>query len=756
VASVTAKWLYRHSSQSVALGIVRFAEELPADSPFAPREALAGKDARTLARELLGMTQDDLSPAFRASPMKRAKLRGLKRNAAVVLGNVGTLADAAVLEQALATPSRSCASTRRGRSRASTRGSSARDAYRRGGAVPRAVPRVVPAPDPHGLAATPKGARGLMAFAACCHVALTRGVPARRAWPHAAWTTTPYIRRRRPRLLRPRPMPRPVCRSRFASRAAPFFALATGALVELAPAASVHAQPRRAAAPAAPAPAAGAPALWVPRSVRRAYANGTRSPDGRPGPRYWQNRARYEIALDVTPAARTVRGRETVTYANASPDTLRAVVLKLLLNVHKPGAVRLAPAAPDYLTAGLQIDSVLVNGAPVAWADDAASGTVRRLPLPSPLLPRDSVRLTFAWHYALASAPGREGMLDSTTAFLAYFYPRVAVYDDVEGWDTMPFTDAQEFYSDFNDYDVTLRVPARALVWGTGTLANPEAVLRPEALRRYRASLTADTTIHVATRAELAAGQVTAGAATPGATNVWRFTARGVPDVAFAVGDHYVWDAASVVVDSATRRRASVQAAYHDTAPDFPHMVRFGRDGLAWLSRQWPGVPYPYEQATVVQGFADMEYPMMVNDNSVADTAFARFVVEHELAHSWFPFHLGTNETRYGFMDEGWATAFEYLLNQVRRGPAQAAALFREFRVAEWIADPRRSRTCPSSSPATPSPAPRSTTTSTARRHSAIWPRRSCSATPRSAPGSTRSSSAGGVGTRSRGTSSRR
>ena len=431
-----------------------------------------------------------------------------------------------------------------------------------------------------------------------------------------------------------------------------------------------------------------APTLPQPRAVRRAFAAGTRATDGRPGPRYWQNRARYAITLAVLPPDRTVRGREQIVYANNSPDTLRSVVVKLFVNVHKPGAARESHAPAAYLTPGVTVDSFAVNGTATPWPANPNAGTSQRVRLAAPLLPHDSVRLAFAWHYELSREAGREGMLDSTTAYLAYFYPRVAVYDDYNGWDTMEFTDAQEFYSDFNDYDVTLRVPARDVVWGTGTLANAAAVLRPPALARFRASLASDTTIHIATRADLAAGGVTTNAADPRATNDWRFTATNVPDMTFAVSDHYVWDAGSVVVDSATRRRAGVQAAYNDTAPDFPHMVQFGRHALGWLSRNWPGVPYPYEKTTVVQGSADMEYPMMVNDGSTSDTTFSRFVAEHEIAHSWFPFYMGINETRYGFMDEGWATTFEYLINQADVGPERAATFFREFRVAGWIHDP--------------------------------------------------------------------
>src|ERR1700681_1154098 len=211
-------------------------------------------------------------------------------------------------------------------------------------------------------------------------------------------------------------------------------------------------------------------------------------------------------------------------------------------------------------------------------------------------------------------------------------------------------------------------MPTNYVVCDTGTLLNPSEVLQPAALDRFNRSFTSDQTIHVATRADMAAKAVTRQS-----RNTWRFRAGNIPDMTFNLSDHYVWDAASVVVDDATHRRASVQSAYNDTAADYHHMVDFGRHSLDWLSHNWPGVPYPYEKTTIVQGFADMEYPMMVNDGSNADTVFSRFVVEHEIAHTYFPFYMGINESRYAFMDEGWATTFENLIGTADLGKEAAA-----------------------------------------------------------------------------------
>src|SRR6478672_4667016 len=234
--------------------------------------------------------------------------------------------------------------------------------------------------------------------------------------------------------------------------------------------------------------------LYRPRAIKQAFDKGTRSPDGRPGPKYWQNRGRYSITVTALPPDRTVRGTERIVYFNNSPDTLKALNFKLFLNIHKPGAPRVGGADTAYLTPGVTVNAFTVNGQSVPWRN-ASTFTNRHVALPSPVAPRDSVTLTFDWNYEISLESNREGMIDSTTWFLAYFYPRVAVFDDYNGWDMMDFTDQQEFYSDFNDYDVTVKVPANYVVWGTGTLLNASEVLQPEVLKRYQESLTSPTTV---------------------------------------------------------------------------------------------------------------------------------------------------------------------------------------------------------------------------------------------------------------------
>ena len=426
---------------------------------------------------------------------------------------------------------------------------------------------------------------------------------------------------------------------------------------------------------------AKAQTLPKPPEIQKAFTASTRSEDGRPGKAYWQNKAVYNITVTAAPPAKTIRGTEDITYINNSPGALKELVLKLFLNIHKPAAPRMGQSGKDYMTDGMFIDAVTVGGKPVAWKNDAGTYTIAKLPLPAPLAAHDTLKLSFAWHYDVSVQSGREGAIDSTTFYLAYFYPRIAVYDDYNGWDTTPFNDALEFYSDFNDYNLTVQVPANYTVWATGTLTNPGAVLRPAIASRYKQSLTDNNIMRIADPRDVAAKAVTASAE----TNSWQFTAENVPDVALGFSNHYVWDAGSVLVDKATGRKASVQAAYNDTASDYHFMVAFGKQSLDWLSNAWPGIPYPYEKSTVFQGYADMEYPMMVNDSSFPDTTFSRFVVMHEMAHTYMPFYMGINETTYGFMDEGWATTLEYLFNADKMGKEKADAFFKQFRVQGWI-----------------------------------------------------------------------
>jgi hypothetical protein len=422
---------------------------------------------------------------------------------------------------------------------------------------------------------------------------------------------------------------------------------------------------------------AGSQTLTMPPEIQKAYANDTRSLSGKPGNKYWQNHGHYTISVTVMPPDNTIRGVEQITYFNNSPDTLNHLNMKLIVNVHRSGG---RSGVAD-TSAGIKVDEIKIRGVKTPWDNNEAITTNQMVDLSEPLMPHDSIKLDIAWHYNLSHRRGRDGIIDSTSFYIAYFYPRISVYDDYKGWDTQPHTGSLEFYNDFNDYTVNVTVPKDFMVWATGTLQNPLEVLQPDVAERLLQSMTNDSTIHVAAMQDWAGKKVTA----QNSSNTWKWAADNVSDIAMGISDHYDWDAASVIVDNKTGRRVSMQAAFEDSAEDFHHSVQFGRYSLAWFSNNWPGVAYPYPKSTAFQGFADMEYPMMINDSHAPALGFAELVQDHEQAHTYFPFYMGTNESRYAFMDEGWATTFEYLIGITENGQKAADDFYKSFRVTRWI-----------------------------------------------------------------------
>ncbi|MGN7783227.1 M1 family metallopeptidase [Niabella sp. 22666] len=423
--------------------------------------------------------------------------------------------------------------------------------------------------------------------------------------------------------------------------------------------------------------------LYMPRNIKAAYDKGTRSLKGVPGVEYWQNKGVYDISVRVDPLSKIVTGSETIVYTNNSPDTLKELVIRFVNNLHKPEAPRYDYFSSDFLTEGLKIKTLSIDRF-IYKTDGSNWGTVSPIELAKSILPGQQVQVKIEWSYPLSKESDREGQIDPQTFFCAYAYPRISVYDDYNGWDQLQHLGRQEFYNDFNDYNLKVQAPKNYVVWATGTLQNAEEVLSADALKRFKSSFTATEIVPVATAEQMKQGFITA----QNEWNTWHFTADNITDVTFALSSQYVWDAGSIMVDSVSGRRVSMQAAYKEGAADFKQYVNWGKYCLQWFSSKWPGVPYPYTTMTAIQGFADMEYPMMVNDASIEDLKDSRLTLDHEVAHTYFPFYMGTNETRYAFMDEGWATAFEYLIGIEENGKTYADSAFKALRVERYINDP--------------------------------------------------------------------
>ncbi len=420
--------------------------------------------------------------------------------------------------------------------------------------------------------------------------------------------------------------------------------------------------------------------LYMPRNIKKAYEKGTRDISGKPGKNYWQNKGVYDIKIKVNADTKIVSGSETISYSNNSPDELKTLAIRFVNNVHKPQSPRAGYVSKDYLSDGLTIKSLIINGEKYDLNSDF--GTVTSVKLNKALSANSKSEIKIDWEYPLSVESGREGQIDPNTFYVAYSYPRISVYDDYNGWDMLAHSDRQEFYNDFNDYSFEISAPKNYVVWSTGEFLNPEEVLQKTFLKRYKESLKSDKIIHVANESEMKSGLVTK----QNDWNVWKFKANHIPDFTFALSNHYVWDASSVQLKS---KRVSVQAGYKVGAKDFEQYTGWMRYNIDWFSKNWPGVEYPYNAMTAIQGYADMEYPMMINDTSIPDDfQDARLTADHEIAHTYFPFYMGINETRYAFMDEGWATTLEYLIGIDHSGKEAAEKFFKNFRVKRWINDP--------------------------------------------------------------------
>ncbi len=395
--------------------------------------------------------------------------------------------------------------------------------------------------------------------------------------------------------------------------------------------------------------------LYLPLDIKQAYEKGTRSSNGAPGANYWQNSSDYTIKVALDPATRIVKGEETVVYSNNSPDTLKQLVIRLYPDIFKKGNNRNEIVAPEDITEGVTIQEVVLDGKSIELDSRRPmvrrSGTNMFVNLASAIFPSSKATIKISWSYAIPKKTHiREGLYGESSFFVAYWYPQIAVYDDINGWDKINYTGTQEFYNDFNNYIVDITVPNNFIVWATGVLQNPDDVLEKEYASRYKNSQTSDEIINIIKQEDLRKGKITQNKQ----QHTWKFKAESVPDFAFATSNKYLWDATSIIVDAQTGRRTGVGAAYNPDSKDFYEVARYGRETVDFLSRQMPGIPFPYPNITVFNGSGGMEFPMMVNDGSYG-LAEAAEVTAHEIAHTYFPFYMGINERKYAWMDEGWA-----------------------------------------------------------------------------------------------------
>ncbi len=401
--------------------------------------------------------------------------------------------------------------------------------------------------------------------------------------------------------------------------------------------------------------------LYMPLNIRDAYVKETRSYDGKPGKKYWQNSSNYKMKVEVIPDERLIKGTAKITYYNNSPDTLKSVVFRLYQNIHKSNAVRNFFIRPDLITEGMKITRFVYRETELLIDDQkqfkrTSTNLILSLNADQKIPPNSSEVIEIDWNFTMPEVPAiRMGVYKPQTFFIAYWYPQISVYDDIDGWDLFDYNGEQEFYNDFSNFEVDVLVPNNIGVWATGVLQNPEEVLQKKFYKRYLYALASDEVINIITKEDIIEGGVYIHSEK---NNVWKFTAQNVPDFTFAISDSYLWDAVSLQVGQ-ENKRVYIAAVYDENSSDFYDVASISRKVLQYYSNELPGVAYPYPSLTIFNGSGGMEFPMIINNGSEKSHEAAVSLAAHEIAHMYFPFYLGTNERKYAFMDEGWAVLMQ-------------------------------------------------------------------------------------------------
>ncbi len=423
----------------------------------------------------------------------------------------------------------------------------------------------------------------------------------------------------------------------------------------------------------------------ITNAIRRAFGAGTRDSTGRPGRNYWQLKTDYTIRVRLDPSTQRLTGSETVTIQNASPDSLRNIVLRLDPNLFLGVTPHLAPWVPAEITDGMRVTRMALDGAPVNLnptppPSGAASvsepgffsqnSSSARIALAKAIPAGATVKLEIDWNHKVPGGPGANHRMTQRWADTLFqptqWYPRVAVYDDLRGWDTELYLGPSEFYNNFGRFDVSIDVPGGWIVSGTGVLQNPDQVLTARARERLASVLTTDSITTIVGPDEIGPGVATAA----GDRLTWHLVAENVNDFAWATARKFVWQATRATIPG--KGPVPVHLYYlPGRAPQFAGAGQISRHALEFYSKLW--FPYPFPQLTLQDGpSAGMEYPMVINSN--------RGAADHETGHQWWPMTVSNNETWYGWMDEGFDQYMNMLSGADSRGqPANLNGLGQSY-----------------------------------------------------------------------------
>jgi hypothetical protein len=387
--------------------------------------------------------------------------------------------------------------------------------------------------------------------------------------------------------------------------------------------------------------------------------NSYRSSNGAPGPDYWQNSADYEIHANLDTAAKQLSAAEVISYVNNSPDALPSLWVQLDQNIYRKDArSNTAGWMRKEFTDGFVFDSIEIEaGGHTAKTDYIVSDTRMQIRLADPLKARGGrLKIHFQYHYAIPGVWGGRtswGMSKKGEIYdMAQWYPRMAVYDDLHGWDTLPYI-GSEFYLEYGNFDYYVTLPSNMLIAGSGELKNPREVLTATETERLAQARASDKTIMIRTPQEV---DDAAGRPQRSSTLTWHFHMDNTRDVAFSASSVFVWDAARInLPDGAKSLAMSVYPVESVGDAGWGRSTEYLKHAVEQFSRKW--FPYPYPAAINVAGYSTgMEYPGIVFDGIPDQGKQLFWITAHEIGHTWFPMIVGSNERRNAWMDEGFNT----------------------------------------------------------------------------------------------------
>ncbi len=393
--------------------------------------------------------------------------------------------------------------------------------------------------------------------------------------------------------------------------------------------------------------------------------NDFRSASGEPGPKYWQNRADYKINCTIDTATHIVSGDVEIIYTNNSPDNLKFLWLQLDQNIYKQDSRGSATTtqtggrwANAQFTKGDVLKSVNIESAgKITKAKYIVTDTRMQIVLNEPLKPTGAkIKLIVKFEFEIpeygTDRMGRLTTKDGIVYEVAQWFPRMCVYDDIQGWNTLPYLGAGEFYCEYGDYEFSVTAPANLIVVGSGELVNPLECLTPLQQKRWNDAKNSDTTIVLRSQYE-----VNDKSSRPAKANcTWKFKITNARDVAWAASKAFVWDAAKINLPSGKKCMAISAYPVESIKKDgWQRSTEFTKASIEHYSKTW--FEYPYPAATNVGGIVGgMEYPGIVFCSHSDSGASLWGVTDHEFGHTWFPMIVGNNERKYAWMDEGFNT----------------------------------------------------------------------------------------------------